>query len=334
MPYLNDEALMMNFNSIKPLDVHLSVIAPMYNEEAIIELYLDKTLDVLSRHFTHYELILVDDGSTDRTVSRCMSYFKSNKHIRLISFSRNYGHEIASTAGFDHAVGDYVILMDTDLQHPPELIPDMVKKADEGFDVVCASRQNREHESLFKKITASLFYRLSRKMTGFDIQSDRGNYRLLSRRVVDSLTKMKESNRHLIMMFAYVGYKTASISYHCPPRLLGKSKYTLRKLINLSLDSMIGFSSRPLRIMSCFSVFISLMTMLYAGFILIQKLFLNQQLADGVASVIFLTSGLFSMLFLFLAIISEYISRILIETKNRPLYNIKQDIRHDTHDEI
>ena len=307
-------------------NINISVIAPMYNEEAVIEHYLQKTTALLDEHYTNYELILIDDGSTDQTVDRCMPYIKANKHIRLISFSRNYGHEIALTAGLDHAVGDYVILMDTDLQHPPELIPDMVNKAEEGFDVVCASRINRENETWFKKMTAHLFYYLSRKMTGFDLQSDTGNFRLINRKVVDSLVKMKESNRHLIMMFAYVGYKTASISYHCPPRVAGESKYNYRNLIVLSLDSIVGFSSRPLRIMSCFSVMISIIMMGYAGFILIEKLFAHQQLADGIASIIFLTSGLFSLLFLFLAVISEYIGRILIETKNRPLYNIKQDI--------
>lgn len=311
-------------------DIKLSVIAPMFNEEAVIELYLEKTIDVLNSHFADYELILVDDGSTDHTVSRCLSYIKANKKIRLLSFSRNYGHEIASTAGLDHATGDCVILMDADLQHPPELIPDMVQKAGEGFDVVCAARTNREHESWFKKTTANLFYHLSSKMTGFELQADTGNFRLINRNVVDSLKKMKESNRHLVMMFAYVGFKTASISYHCPPRAAGKTKYNLHKLIVLSLDSIVGFSSRPLRIMSCFSVFISIIMMLYAGFILLEKLFSHQHLADGIASVIFLTSGLFSVLFLFLAIISEYIGRILIETKNRPLYNLKQEITYDS----
>ena len=140
---------------------------------------------------------------------------------------------------------------------------------------------------------------------------------------------MKESNRHLIMMFAYLGYKTTNISFHCPERAAGKSKYNTRKLIALSLDSIIGFSSRPLRLMSIFSVLISIVMMFYAGFILVEKFFSNQQLADGMASVIFLISGLFSILFLFLAVISEYISRILIETKNRPLYNIKHNLKND-----
>lgn len=313
-----------------PSAINLSVVAPMFNEEAVIAQYLERTLKVLNQHFAKYELILVDDGSIDHTVAHCLPFIKANKNIRLISFSRNYGHEIASTAGLDHAQGDYVILMDTDLQHPPELIPDMMKKAGEGFDVVCALRINREQESWFKRTTAHLFYSLSRKMTGFNLEANTGNFRLLSRNVVDSLKKMKESNRHLIMMFAYVGYNTAHIDFHCPPRMAGKSKYNLRKLISLSLDSIIGFSSRPLRLMSCFSVIISIIMMVYAGFILMEKLFSHQQLADGIASIIFLTAGLFSVLFLFLAIISEYISRILIETKNRPLYNLKAEITHDT----
>lgn len=315
-------------------DSKISIIAPMFNEEAIIEAYLQETINVLVNHYQDYELILIDDGSTDHTLTRCTPYIKANKNIRLISFSRNYGHEIASTAGFDHATGDYVILMDTDLQHPPELIPLMVKKAREGYDVVCASRTGREHETRFKQITAKLFYRFTRKMTGFDMQGDTGNFRLLSRKVVESLKKMKESNRHLVMMFAYVGFKTVSIPYHCPPRTAGRSKYNLAKLINLSLDSVISFSARPLRAMSFLSIFISAIMMLYAGFILVQKLFTHQQLADGIASIIFLTSGLFSVLFLFLAIISEYISRILVETKNRPLYYIKQDITHENLDNI
>ena len=307
----------------------LSVVAPMYNEEEVIGAFIKATLDVLSKNFANYELILVDDGSTDDTVAVCSAYMQGNNALRLLSFSRNYGHEIASTAGLEHSRGDYVVLMDADLQHPPSLIPEMVEKAEDGYDVVCALRSNRDDESWFKRITARWFYKISCKMTGFEIDADNGNFRLLNRKVVDSLNKMKESNRHLIMMFAYLGYKTANISFHCPKRAAGKSKYNTRKLISLSLDSIIGFSSRPLRLMSIFSVMISIVMMFYAGFILIQKLFTHQQLADGMASVIFLISGLFSILFLFLAIISEYISRILIEAKNRPLYNIKHDLKNE-----
>ena len=315
----------MPFNNIK-----ISIIAPMYNEELLIESYIKKTIEVLNHHFIKYELILIDDGSTDRTIDHCLSYIQSNPSIRLISFSRNYGHEIASTAGFDHATGDFVILMDTDLQHPPELIPDLVDKALEGYDVVSASRTNREHEPWFKRTSSRLFYRFARKMTGFDLTANTGNFRILSKKVVESLKKMRENDRHLVMLFAYVGFKSATIPYTCQPRAAGKSNYGFLQLIDLSLDSIIGFSSRPLRLMSCLSILISGIMMCYAGFILIEKLFTHQHLADGIASVIFLTAGLFSILFLFLAVISEYISRILVESKNRPLYNIKQEITHDS----
>ncbi len=315
----------MPFENIK-----ISVIAPMYNEEMLIGAYIEKITQVFERQFKNYELILIDDGSTDQTVAHCLPYIEKHPFIKLISFSRNYGHEIASTAGFDHATGDYVILMDTDLQHPPELIPDLVEKAFEGYDVVSASRTNREHDPWLKRVTAYVFYGVARKMTGFDLSADTGNFRLLSKKVVESLKKMRENDRHLIMMFAYVGFKSAQVPYHCLPRVAGKSKYNILQLINLSLDSIIGFSSRPLRAMSCLSIFISGIMMCYAGFILIEKLFTHQQLADGIASVIFLTSGLFSVLFLFLAIISEYISRILVESKNRPLYNIKQEITYES----
>jgi dolichol-phosphate mannosyltransferase len=308
----------------------LSIVAPFFNEEAVLAQYLEKTLAVLDMHFVHYEFILIDDGSTDQSWEICTYFVKKYPQMRLISFSRNYGHEIALTAGLDYATGDQVILMDSDLQHPPELIPDLVKKAAEGYDVVCASRMDRVHQSWLKKVTARFFYYVSRKLTKLPIEPDRGNYRLLTRTVVDSIKQMKESNRHLVMMFAYIGFKTAVLPYACPPRIAGKSKYHVRALINLALDSIIGFSARPLRLMSVFSLLISIVMMVYAGFVLIERLFLHQALADGIASIIFLISGLFSVLFLFLAVISEYISRILIETKNRPLYYVKQDLTHDS----
>lgn len=308
----------------------LSVIAPMYNEESVISDFIEQTIAVLDAHFEHYELLLVDDGSSDNTIPACVPYIQTHSGIRLISLSRNYGHEIASTAGLEHASGDYVVLMDSDLQHPPELIPELVKKANEGFDVVCGARQNRPNESWFKKIATKLFYKTAKKMTGLDLNSQTGNFRLLKRHVVESLKQMKENNRHLLMMFAYLGFKTTLIPFYCPPRSSGVTKYNLSKLINLSLDSIIGFSSHPLRIMSLGSVCVSVVMMLYAGFIVFEKLFTHQTLADGMASIIFLISGLFSLLFLFLAVISEYVSRILVEVKNRPLYYVDQEINHKT----
>lgn len=302
----------------------ISVIAPMYNEQEGITTFINQTLTILKKNYKNYELILVDDGSTDQTLMKSIEMLNTHEGLKIIAFSRNYGHEIASTAGLEHAQGNYVVLMDSDLQHPPETIPELVNKALEGYDVVHGARVNRNEQSWLKRQTAKLFYRLANKMTGFELDSDVGNFRVLSRRVVDSIVQMRESNRHLLMLFAYVGFSSTSIPYICQERFAGRTKYTYRKLLNLAIDSIISFSHRPLRFMSVLSVCISLLLTCYAGFILLQKLFLEQRLAEGMASVIFITSGLFAILFLFLAVISEYISRILVESKNRPLYYVKQ----------
>jgi glycosyltransferase involved in cell wall biosynthesis len=310
-------------------DSKISVIVPLYNEQEVIQQFLQRSLNVLEKHFDWYEIILVDDGSNDLSVEKCLPFIHKHPQIRLLKFSRNYGHEIASTAGFDHAQGNYVVLMDADLQHPPELIPEMMEKAKEGFDVVCAQQKERPAESRLRRLFSKLYYKLSKRMTGLEIPEGHGNFRLLSRTAVESLKQMRENNRHLVMLFAYMGFDTASVFYDCPPRAAGQSKYNFKKLINLALDSIIGFSGRPLRTMAKFSIFISFVMMLYAGFILIEKLLSPEHLIDGLASVIFLIAGLFSILFLFLAFISEYISRILIETKNRPLYYIQQEFRKE-----
>ncbi len=311
----------------------ISIIAPVYNEEEVIAQYIESTLKILDLHVKNYELILIDDGSSDKTLSICKSFQENNKNIKILVFSRNYGHEFALTAGIDFCNGDYAILMDTDLQHPPELIPKLIAKAYSGYDVVNAKRSNRSNESWLKRKMAIMFYKFSSKMTGFKLDSNVGNYKILSRKVIDSLKQMKEHSRHLLMLFAYVGYKTTSIPFECNERAAGNSKYNYRKLINLAIDSIISFSHRPLRYMSILSILISFVLTGYASFIVLQKLFYNQQLADGVASVILITSGLFAVLFWFLAIISEYISRILVETKGRPLYYIRDIIEDKSQDE-
>jgi polyisoprenyl-phosphate glycosyltransferase len=310
-------------------NVFISVIAPTFNEAANIKVYLERTETILKQLGRSYEIIIIDDGSHDNTVARVKDYAKQNSHIRLIAFSRNYGHEIALTAGIEHAAGEYVIQMDSDLQHPPELIPQLIDKASEGYDVVYAARADRKYEPWLKQIASKLFYRIARSMTGFEIPDDATNYRIISHKVVASFRSLRESNRHVLMIYAYLGYKTSSIPFTIQPRFAGKSKYSYLKLLNLAIDSIISFSHWPLRYMSALSVLISLIMASYAGFIVLQKLFSHGHLADGMASVIFIMSGLFAILFLFLAIISEYIGRILVESKNRPLYYIKEDFRSE-----
>lgn len=306
----------------------VSVVAPFYNEEKVIAEFIMQLSKVMQQHFSKYEIILVDDGSTDKTSEICRTIAQKNLSLRIISLSRNYGHEIALTAGIEHSQGDYVIQIDADLQHPPQLIPILYEKIIEGYDVVYAERRNRDKENFIKKSLTRLFYYIANKMTGLTIPNNATNFRIINRKVVDSITRFKENNRHLLMLYAYLGFKTAAIPFDIQPRYAGQTKYSYRKLINLALDSIISFSHRPLRYMSVLSVFISMILVFYAGYILLQKFFYDEHLADGVASVIFITSGLFAILFLFLAIISEYISRILVESKNRPLYYVKE-IYHD-----
>lgn len=312
----------------------ISIIAPVFNEAEVIIDFLEATTQILKENDYHYELIIIDDGSTDNTLHLCKTFSQTNANIKILVFSRNYGHEFALTAGIDFCQGDYAVLMDTDLQHPPSLIPKLVKEIEKGFDIVNAKRTSRSYEkSWIKRKMATGFYKFACKMTGFEIDSDVGNYKILSRNVIDSLKQMKESSRHLLMLFAYIGFKTSDIPFECGERPAGESKYNYRKLANLAIDSIISFSHRPLRYMSIIAIIISFVLTGYAGFIVLQKLFMEQTLADGVASVIFITSGLFAILFLFLAILSEYISRIMVETKGRPLYYLRGVIESKKIDE-
>lgn len=306
----------------------LSIVAPAYNEADAIIAFLEQTQDMVETLQKPYEILIVDDGSSDATVDIIKQYMETHAHIRLIVFSRNYGHEIAITAGLEHARGDYVLQMDSDLQHPPEYIPLLLNKIQEGYDVVYAARENRDEETWLKRTCAKFFYAIARRMTGFSIPDNATNFRVMTQQVVRSFRKLKESNRHILMLFAYIGFKTASIPFKTQERVAGSSKYSYRKLIDLALDSIISFSHRPLRYMSALSVCVSVIMAFYAGFILLQRLFYHPTLADGMASIIFITSGLFAILFLFLAVISEYIGRILVESKNRPLYYISEDTYH------
>ncbi|MGE3920129.1 MAG: glycosyltransferase family 2 protein [Gammaproteobacteria bacterium] len=307
----------------------ISVIAPMYNEEDVIAAFIERLQNVMKKHFNSYEIVLVDDGSRDKTYEIAQSLADKNPHIRILAFTRNYGHEMALTAGLEHAHGEYVVQMDSDLQHPPELIPELTTKAMSGYDIVYAARKDRRHETWLKRFTSESFYKIARKMTGLDLPSDAGNFRIINHKVVSSMRQLKENNRHLLMLYAYVGYKVTSIPFEPEARFAGKSKYNYFKLVNLALDSIISFSHRPLRYMSVISLLITILMMGYAGFLLIQRLFYEQHLADGFLSLLLMTSVLFAVLFLFLAIISEYIGRILTESKNRPLYYIREEYKKD-----
>jgi dolichol-phosphate mannosyltransferase len=306
-------------------DIVLSVVAPVYNEEEGIETFVKTTVRVLKEMGVNYELVLVNDGSHDDSLAVMNKLAAKNNNIRVMDLSRNYGREIAMTAGLEHAVGDYVVLMDSDMQDPPALIPTLLEKLIDGqFDVVYAARTSRAGETFMKRFTSRLFYRTARHMTGLDIPDDAGDFRVFSRRVVNAVTAIKEHNRYLKMLYAYVGFRVGSIPFDRQERLAGQTSYNWTKLVNAALDAIFAFSNKPLRAISLLSVCLSFLLFVYALFVFFQKI-LGSDVAEGWTSLALLISFMFSILFVFLAILSEYISRILTEAKNRPLYYIREE---------
>jgi dolichol-phosphate mannosyltransferase len=305
----------------------LSIVAPMYNEELSIGEYIKQTISVLQQNFTSYELILVDDGSKDNSVAVAKQFAEKDSHIRIVQLSRNFGQEIATTAGLNHAKGDYVILMDSDLQNPPSMIPLFYQKIQEGYDVVYAERKERIGESFLKKFTSRLFYWVACKMTGFQLPRNAADFRIMTRTVVNALNSLRENNRYQVMLYAYVGFKSTSIPYDVPPRFAGETKYNYTRMFKTALDAILSFSSRPLRIISLVSVFISVISFAYAVFIFIQYMFVDN-FVEGIASVLAFVAIMFALLFLFLALLSEYIGRIMIESKRRPLYFVRDEIHY------
>jgi polyisoprenyl-phosphate glycosyltransferase len=310
---------------MKNNDILVSVIAPFYNEEQCIEEYLDATLKILKEHFTNYEIVLVDDGSEDESVNIVKSKQKLEHNIRLLRLTRNYGREIAMTAGFDNCIGDIAIVMDADLQDPPEIIPLMVGKLRDGvFDICYAARSNRQGESWFKKFSSKLFYKVCSNLTGFKIPDNAGDYRAMTRRVINSIIKVKEKVRYMKMLYAYVGFKSTSIKFEREPRRKGETKYNYFTLLDSAIDAIVSNSSKPLRYISISSMILSFSLFILSFKGIIDK-FLVKNIVSGWASLFFVTTLMFSILFIFLAVFAEYISRILTESKDRPLYYLLEE---------
>ena len=307
-------------------DLILSVVAPMYNEEEGIQTFIQETEKVLQGLGANYEIILVNDGSKDGTLAQAKQAADKSTNIRVLDLSRNYGREIAMTAGLEAAVGDYVVLMDSDMQDPPSLIPALLDEITaKDLDVVYAARTSRAGEGALKKFTSTLFYRTARRMTGFDIPDNAGDFRIFTRQVVNSITQLDEHNRYLKMLYAYVGFRVGSIPFDRQARHAGTTSYNWVKLIGAALDAIISFSNKPLRVMSVSSVLLSLLLFVYAVFVVLQKFFSGEHIADGWTSLMLMVSLMFAILFMFLAVISEYLGRTLTESKDRPLYFVREE---------
>lgn len=303
-------------------DTLLSVVAPCYNEEAVIGEFINRTVAVLDEHFANYELLLVDDGSKDRTVAKIAEFQKHNSNIRLIRFSRNFGKEAAVTAGLEHSIGDIVVMIDSDLQDPPFMIPLLLSKLDEGYDVVSAEHTARKKESWLKKSTSRIFYRVATHMTGLVIPDSVGDFRAMRRKVVNSIISVRDNVRYMKMIYAYVGFRNGTVKYEREPRFAGETKYNYPRLINAAFDAIISFSDKPLRYISLMCIGVSVGAFFIIIYVVLAKIFFDSgaPIANGWTSLVVLINTMFCLLFAFLAVISEYISRILRESKHRPLY--------------
>lgn len=312
-------AISKNSEARDPKSALVSLVIPMYNEcEGLASLFsaIDK---VLSEQAIAYEIICIDDGSTDGTFSALIN--SDNEHIRAFRLSRNYGKEIALSAGLDLANGEVVIPMDADLQEPPELIPTLLEKWRQGFDVVIATRRSRKTDGFAKATSAKLFYKFFNSISASKIPENAGDFRLMDRHVVDVLKQMPERNRFMKGLLSWPGFRCTQIEFDRPERLCGQSKWKPIKLVGLAVDGLTSFSILPLRIASLLGGCMSLSAFTYGAFVISKRLFFGDPV-QGYASL--MTSMLFlgGVQLLALGIVGEYIGRIYIETKRRPLYVI------------
>jgi glycosyltransferase involved in cell wall biosynthesis len=300
-----------------------SIVVPVYNEELVVhETYkrLKKVMDAINEP---YEIIFVNDGSKDRTAEIIKDIAKEDFRIKMLDFSRNFGHQTAITAGMDYASGKAIVVIDADLQDPPEVIPQMIEKWKEGYDVVYGKRAERKGETFFKKFTAKAFYRFLRKMTDVDIPVDTGDFRLIDRKVADALKRVNERNRYVRGIISWLGFKQTGIEFSRDKRFAGETKYPLKKMLKFAFDAITSFSYKPLKLASYAGFALSFASFVYLLVVLFQKLFIGRTIA-GWASIVAINLFFNGIILIILGIIGGYIGRIYDEAKGRPLYIVKQ----------
>jgi dolichol-phosphate mannosyltransferase len=305
----------------KPLK-DISVVIPIYNESKIIPELHKRLTDAVKQVSDSYELIFVNDGSKDGSLFELMKLTENDPNSFYINFSRNFGHQIAVTAGLDYSSGKAVVIIDGDLQDPPELIPELYKKHKEGFEVVYARRLHREGETLFKKYTAKMFYLTLRNITSIDIPIDTGDFRLIDRKIVDCLMQMPEKNKFLRGQIAWLGFNQTAVYFNRDKRKYGKTGYTLSKMLQFAMDGITSFSDKPLTLVTRMGFFISgisFLVILYAIF----SHFILRQTITGWTSLIISSMFIGGVQLVSVGIIGEYISRINKNVLNRPLYIIQ-----------
>ncbi len=300
----------------------ISVVVPMHNEEANVGPFYERVSTALTALGEPWEIVCVDDGSRDATIAALVALHERDPRVKVVRLSRNFGKEAALTAGLDHAAGDAVIPLDADLQDPPELIPELVAKWREGYDVVNATRRSRQGETWLKKATASAFYRAIGGMTTIGIPRDTGDFRLLSRPAMEALKRLPERNRFMKGLFVWVGFRQASILYDRQPRHAGRSQWNYWRLWNLALDGITSFSSWPLRIWSYLGATIALFAFVYASFLIIRTLVFGVDV-PGYASLMVVVLFVSGVQLIGLGVLGEYLGRVFDEVKSRPLYLVQ-----------
>jgi len=300
------------------------LVVPVYNEQENLKELHQRLTVVLDKETDNYEIIFVNDGSADCSLQIIREISLDDRRVKFIDFTRNFGHQIAITAGMDYSKGKAVVIMDGDLQDPPEVVPKLIAKRKEGFEVVYAVRRSRASEKFFKKITASLFYRLFSSMTNIGMPLDTGEFRLIDRKVLDNLKSLKEKNRFVRGLTSWVGYKQTGISYDRKGRKAGKTKYSFFRMIKFSVDGITSFSDLPLRLAAISGLVISLISFLTGIYYIFVKLF-TDRLVHGWATLLVSILFLGGIQLIFLGVIGEYISRIYEEVKQRPLYIVREE---------
>ena len=302
----------------------ISILIPAYNEEAVLDTLYTR-LGTLANELKKYdfEFLFVNDGSRDKTLKIIREFADIDTRVSYVNLSRNFGKEIAMIAGLDHVTGDATVIIDADLQDPPELIPEMIKHWEDGYDDVFARRNSREGETWFKKWSSKTFYQILEKVSHVPIQKDTGDFRLLDRRAVDALRQMRESQRYTKGMFSWVGFHKKEVTYDRDARAAGETKWNYPRLINFAIDGITSFTTAPLRLSTYVGFVVSVIAFIYLLVIIFQTILFGNDIA-GYPSTLAVILFLGGVQLLSLGIIGEYIGRIFNETKQRPLYFIEE----------
>ncbi|MCH6257694.1 glycosyltransferase family 2 protein [Puniceicoccaceae bacterium K14] len=310
--------------------VELSLAIPCYNEEAVLDIFVARIREILDPLNLPYELVFVDDGSSDNTLEKLKGFRSNDRRIKILAFSRNFGKEPALSAALQHCTGNAIVPIDADLQEPPELIPEMLKLWREGYEVVTAQRSSRDSDSFTKRFTAQWFYRVFNMISSTRLPYDTGDYRLMDRKVVEAFKGISERNRFMKGIFAWLGFKQTSVTFKREERSAGNSKFGFKKLLGFAIRSIFAFSSQPLRFLSYMGVLFSVAAFSYASFLLIRTLAFGRDV-PGYASLMVAILFMGGVQLIGLGVLGEYLGHIYDEVKRRPLFIIRESHGIETH---